>query len=125
MPLPAKTTLLISAATLVPDSWIHALTRISFDLAPDRVTQLLWAVVASASSALIVLLVARWFRHRRSRNAVVTELANRGLSVAQIARRLELSQDTIRQLLGPDECASRKARGGNSFRRKRRRTAIA
>lgn len=117
-------TILAGVAIVVPDNWLDAFARISFEIPPETIVELLWAIVVSASSALIVLVVVRWLRRRRNRNSLVLELADRGLSVAQIARRLELSQDIIRQLMGPDERAKGPI-GGNSFRGKRRRAAVA
>ena len=125
MSLFTRATILAGVAIVVPDNWLDAFARISFEIPPETIVELLWAIVVSASSALIVLVVVRWLRRRRNRNSLVLELADRGLSVAQIARRLELSQDIIRQLMGPDERAKRTEIGGNSFRGKRRRAAVA
>ena len=73
---------------------------------------------------LVVLLAIRWLgvvlsqRGRRSGDGrtAVRCLGGKGRSVAQIARELDLSQDAVRTLLGPDPSVRRNRPPGNSFR---------
>ncbi len=74
-------------------------------------------VVGAATLAAFVVLSLWYYMGKEAPRMVARQLGGRGQTIPQIARRLKMSQDAVRGLLGPDPSAGRLSKHGKNFRR--------
>jgi len=115
----------LARASLVPVAVSGIVIAILFSalaasgLTPYRVGILVVGVGAALLTSTVALSVNRFLGDETPR-MVARQLGERGQSIPQIARHLNISQDAVRGMLGADLAAVRNPRRGNNCRKARR-----